>query len=112
MILPGEEKIEWKMAKLNLEFVEGQARYFEKDKMVVVNITDFKIKKNIDHGITLISELPEALSYSEAVLIPYAKTYDMLRVYMEPNASKIIDWYDTKSASNTLYYGTIIYLAK
>lgn len=107
-----ENTVKWKMAKINAKYAQGQARYFQIGKLVVVIVEDFVIKSNISHEIELISELPESLGRAEFVLTPYSTIYNQIRLGINANDTKIIDWYDNKNASNTMYYGTIIYLTK
>lgn len=113
--LPGEEKsIGWKTATINSEIATGLARYFQVGKLVVLEIADFKLVKEVKHGDTLISGLPVSLSYGNLILKPFAvNNYNnIMRAYIGGNSEELVNWYSPIAVNNLMYYGTFIYLSK
>lgn len=105
----------WKNATINTEYLSGNFRYIQIGKLVIVNIFDIVVKKNITASeIVLASGLPESKGFNAFMLQGTdGSKYDNFRMVLAQDGTEIKSWYHNKTVTaNMMYYGLLTYIAK
>lgn len=100
----------WRRAVLS-NYVQGEVKYLEIGKVVIVVFDDFRVINDItENFVSIVTGLPPSLEYGRTALIGFP-TPEGFRIAITTDG-KIINHYSTPVASTKNFYGNLIYIAK
>ena len=102
----------WKRAVLS-NYVQGDVKYFQIGKIVIVVFDDFKVINDItENFVNLATGLPPSREYTRTALVEFVNVSgEGFRIAITTDG-RIINHYSTPVASANNFYGNLIYIAK